>query len=96
MRVWPYLCLGGFTVLTRKGKWYLRLISRKDAEEVSRRQNEIDEAERVLKKERWRIKEMEEYLAVKRRKLVHYIDYVHVRDSEKAISKIMSEMAEHR
>ena len=96
MRVWPYLCLGDFTVLTRKGKWYLRLISRKDAEEASRRQNEIDEAERVLMKEKWRIKEMEEGLAVKKRKLVHYIDYVHARDSEKAISKIMTKMAEHQ
>lgn len=47
-------------------------------------------------KEKWRIKEMEEGLAVKKRKLVHYIDYVHARDSEKAISKIMTKMAEHQ
>lgn len=72
------------------------MISRKDAEEVSRRQNEIDKAEKVLNKERWRIKEMEENLAVKKRKLVHFIDYVHVRDAEKAIDKIMSEMAQHQ
>lgn len=70
------------------------MISRKDAEEVGRRQDEIDEAGKVLKKARWRIKEMEEDLAVKKRKLVNYIDYVLDRDSEKAISKIMSEMAE--
>lgn len=52
------------------------MLSKQHSEVVGRLKRDIREDEQILLKEKRRIKELEEKIAVKRRKITNYIDYV--------------------